>query len=107
MVELAHDLRRELQHNRADSFGEIIHEGWRLKKSLTAGITSDAIDDWYEMARRAGAIGGKLLGAGTGGFLMFYAPPERHEAIAHALGRLRRMNFAFEPSGSRIIFVHH
>ena len=106
MVELAHDLRRELQHNRAASFGEIIHEGWRLKKSLTAGITSDAIDDWYELARKAGAIGGKLLGAGTGGFLMFYAPPERHEAIARALGKLRRMNFAFEPSGSRIIFVH-
>ena len=107
MVELAHDLRRELQHNRAASFGEIIHEGWRLKKSLTAGITSDAIDDWYELARKAGAIGGKLLGAGTGGFLMFYAPPDRHEAIARALGKLRRMRFAFEPSGSRIIFVHH
>jgi len=106
MVELAHDLRRELQHNRAASFGEIIHEGWSLKKSLTAGITSDAIDDWYDLARKAGAIGGKLLGAGTGGFLMFYAPPERHEAIAQALGKLRRMNFAFEPSGSRIIFVH-
>lgn len=106
MVELAHDLRRELQHNRAASFGEIIHEGWRLKKSLTAGITSDAIDDWYELARKAGAIGGKLLGAGTGGFLMFYAPPDRHEAIARALGKLRRMKFAFEPSGSRIIFVH-
>ena len=106
MVELAHDLRRELQHNRAASFGEIIHEGWRLKKSLAAGITSDAIDDWYELARKAGAIGGKLLGAGTGGFLMFYAPPERHEAIAIALGTLRRMNFTFEPSGSRIIFVH-
>ena len=106
MVELAHDLRRELQHNRAASFGEIIHEGWRLKKSLTAGITSDTIDDWYDRARKAGAIGGKLLGAGTGGFLMFYAPPERHEAIAQALGKLRRMSFAFEPSGSRIIFVH-
>ena len=106
MVALAHELRRELQHNRASSFGEIIHEGWRLKKSLTAGITSDAIDDWYDQARKAGAIGGKLLGAGTGGFLMFYAPPERHEAIAIALGKLRRMKFAFEPSGSRIIFVH-
>ena len=106
MVALAHELRRELQHNRASSFGEIIHEGWRLKKSLTAGITSDAIDDWYDQARKAGAIGGKLLGAGTGGFLMFYAPPERHEAIAIALSKLRRMKFAFEPSGSRIIFVH-
>ena len=106
MVGLAHELRRELQHNRPGSFGEIIHQGWLLKKSLTAGISSDAIEDWYARARKAGAAGGKLLGAGTGGFLMFYAPPDRHEAIARALGGLRRMNFGLEPSGSRIIFVH-
>jgi len=105
MVGLAHDLCRELRHNRVASFGEIIHEGWRLKKSLTAGISTSAIDDWYEKARRAGAIGGKLLGAGTGGFLMFYAPPDRHEAITQAVG-LRRTDFGFEPQGSRIIFVH-
>ena len=107
MVALAHDLRRDLQANRVAAFGEIIHEGWLLKKSLTKGISTDLIDDWYDKARRAGAVGGKLLGAGTGGFLMFYSPPDRHEAIAHALRDLRRMNFGFEPSGSRIIFVHH
>ena len=107
MVDLAHELRRELQHNRAAAFGEIIHEGWRLKKSLTKGITTDAIDEWYDKARRAGALGGKLLGAGTGGFLYFFAPPEKHDAIAHALRELRRMDFHFEPGGSRIIFVHH
>ena len=107
MVALAHQLRRELQQNRVAAFGEVIHEGWLLKKSLADGITTDLIDGWYEKARRAGAVGGKLLGAGTGGFLMFYAPPERHEAIARALGELRRMDFRFEPSGSRIIFVHH
>ena len=105
MVRLAGELCRELQQNRPGSFGEIIHENWRLKRSLTAGITTDAIDDWYEKARRAGAVGGKLLGAGTGGFLMFYAPPERHPAIAQAL-RLRQMDFKFEPQGSRILFVH-
>jgi D-glycero-alpha-D-manno-heptose-7-phosphate kinase len=107
MVALAHDLRRELQANRVAAFGEIIHEGWLLKKSLTKGISTDLIDDWYEKARRAGAAGGKLLGAGTGGFLMFYSPPDRHDAITHALRDLRRMDFHFEPSGSRIIFVHH
>lgn len=106
IVELAQALRRELQQNRAASVGQIIHEGWLLKKSLADGITTDIIDDWYAKARQAGADGGKLLGAGTGGFLMFVAPPERHDAIAAAL-KLRRMDFRFEPQGSRIIFVHH
>jgi len=105
MVQLAHDMARELRENRVNSFGEIIHEGWLLKKSLTEGITTDAIDGWYDKARRAGAVGGKLLGAGTGGFLMFYAHPDRHEAITRAVG-LRRTDFRFEPQGSRIIFVH-
>ena len=105
MVELAQSLRRELQENRATSFGEIIHQGWLLKKTLARGITNGAIDGWYEKARNAGAIGGKLLGAGAGGFLMFVAPPEKHEAIAHAL-KLRRMDFHFETQGSKIIFVH-
>jgi len=107
MVALAYRLRSELQQNRLVSFGEILHEGWCLKKSLTGGISSDRMDDWYAKARKAGAIGGKLLGAGAGGFFLFYSPQERHEAIARALGKLRRMDFRFEPQGSRIIFVHH
>jgi len=105
MVELAHTLLRELQQNRLSSVGEIIHEGWLLKKGLTRGITTDRIDEWYNKARRAGATGGKLLGAGAGGFLMFYAAPEKHEAIESSL-KLRRVDFRFEPQGSRIIFVH-
>jgi D-glycero-alpha-D-manno-heptose-7-phosphate kinase len=107
MGELAHQLKAQLQNNRLDGFGEIIHEGWRLKKRMADGISTSVIDDWYARARKAGAIGGKLLGAGTGGFLMFYAPPERHEAIVRALGELRQMDFRFEQQGSRIIFVHH
>lgn len=107
MVELAHDLKRELQSNQVAAFGEIIHEGWMLKKSLTSGISTGVIDDWYAKARKAGATGGKLLGAGAGGFLMFCAAPEKHEAIARSLGKLRRMDFRFEAQGSRIIFVHH
>lgn len=107
MVILAHQLRKELQQNRLDAFGEILHEGWCLKKTLAGGISSDVMDDWYSKARKAGAMGGKLLGAGAGGFFLFYAPPERHDAIARALGTLRRMDFRFEMQGSRIIFVHH
>jgi D-glycero-alpha-D-manno-heptose-7-phosphate kinase len=106
MVELAEQLRRDLQQNRADTLGPIIHEGWLLKKSLTPGVSTGAIDGWYTKARKEGAVGGKLLGAGAGGFLMFQAPPDRHEAIARALRGLRRMQMGFEQQGSRIIFVH-
>ena len=107
MVELAEQLKTELQSNNLPAFGEIIHENWELKRQLTAGISNPAIDGWYRNARQAGAVGGKLLGAGSGGFLMFYAPRERHEAITRTLSDLRPIEFGFEPQGSRIIFVHH
>ena len=84
---------------------EILDENWRLKKGLTSGISNSAIDRWYDDAKAAGALGGKLLGAGAGGFLMFYAPEHQHEAIAHAL-RLRRVHLNFESLGSRILFYH-
>lgn len=106
MVEFARQLKAELQKNNVSAFGEIIHENWLLKRSLTQSVSNSAIDSWYERARKAGAMGGKLLGAGSGGFLMFYAPRERHEAITHALKDLRPSRFRFEPQGSKIIFVH-
>ncbi len=106
MVKLAHEMRSELQRNNAPVFGEMLHENWELKRQLAAGVSTTQIDDWYNRARKAGAIGGKLLGAGSGGFMMFYAPPERHEAIVRALKELRQVQFGFEPQGSKIIFVH-
>ena len=106
MVELARQLKAALQNNHAEAFGEIIHENWMLKRSLTTDVSTREIDEWYARARKAGAVGGKLLGAGSGGFLMFYAPRERHDAIARALSELNRMEFVFEPQGSKIIFVH-
>jgi len=105
MVELVYELRDELQNGHLNSMGEILDENWRLKKQLASGITSDAIDDWYAKAKSHGALGGKLLGAGAGGFLMFYAPSERHDVIEKALG-MRRIHFGFEPLGSRIIFYN-
>jgi D-glycero-alpha-D-manno-heptose-7-phosphate kinase len=107
MVALAHQLKAELEQNNLQAFGEIIHENWELKKSLSSDVTSPLIDGWYRTARKNGAIGGKLLGAGSGGFLMFYAPQERHDAIGHALAKLRRIDMSFEPQGSKIIFVHN
>lgn len=104
MVELSYELRDALQEGRLDVFGEALDQNWTLKKSLTAGVSSEQIDGWYAAARANGAVGGKLLGAGAGGFLMFYAPEERHEAIARSLRPLRQVRFGFEPLGSRIIF---
>ena len=106
MVKLARDLRDELQKNITHSFGEILHENWLLKKSLTEGISNSDIDGYYALARAAGAAGGKLLGAGGGGFLMIYASEDKHPAIKQALHMLRPIDVGFEPLGSRIVFYH-
>ena len=106
MTQLARDLKTELQRNDISNFGSILREGWHLKSELTIDISNDEIDRWHAAGMQAGAEGGKLLGAGSGGFLMFYAPREKHDAIASALKELRRIPMRFEPQGSRIIFVH-
>jgi D-glycero-alpha-D-manno-heptose-7-phosphate kinase len=86
--------------------GVMLDNAWRLKRSLAAGVSNSVIDQAYDAARAAGAEGGKLLGAGGGGFLMFMAPPERHDAVRAALAPLRETPFTFAPQGSGIIFVH-
>ena len=107
MTRLANDLRDALAHDVVDLdvFGEVLHQGWLLKRELASGISNARIDDWYERARARGAIGGKILGAGGGGFLLVYAHPERHAAIAAALPELRPIPFRFEPQGSKIVYV--
>jgi len=105
MAGLARDLREALCGNDLAAFGEVLHQNWVLKRSLARGISSPAIDEWYARARAHGAIGGKILGAGGGGFLLLYAPRERHEEIIRALPELRPVEFRFEPQGSKIIYV--
>ena len=105
LVQLADELRRALAGNDLEAFGEILHESWVVKKSMANGVSTGQIDDWYECARAHGAIGGKITGAGGGGFLLFYAPVDTHPAIIEALPNLRRVPFGFEPHGSSIIFI--
>lgn len=106
MARLARNLRDELQQNNLDAFGKILHENWILKQEMSRGVSNARIDRWYEIGLKQGALGGKLLGAGGGGFLMFYAPQEKHQRIIEALPQLRPVNFNFSYAGSKIIFIH-
>jgi len=85
-------------------FGRLLHETWKLKRSLTVGISPDFIDEIYDTARAAGALGGKLLGAGGGGFILFFAAPEYHDAIMRTLSNLLVVPFEFETGGSQIVY---
>jgi D-glycero-alpha-D-manno-heptose-7-phosphate kinase len=105
MVQLAAQLRDALNANCLDGFGEILHANWEEKRRLACGITNPTLDGWYDTARAHGAVGGKVLGAGGGGFLLLYAPVERHADICSALSELRHVTFHFEPQGSRLIYV--
>ena len=105
MTRLAQELREALCRNDLDYFGEVLYQGWLEKKKLASKISNSRIDEWYERARQHGAIGGKITGAGGGGFLLLYAPPERHKEIVRALPELQPVPFRFEPQGSKIIYV--
>jgi D-glycero-alpha-D-manno-heptose-7-phosphate kinase len=108
MRDLADEMRHALTGNGdLDRFACMLHEGWELKRSLGCGISNDQINEWYTVARRAGAVGGKLLGAGGDGFVLLVAPAWRHRAIREALGRPRELPFKISRCGSRNIFIHY
>jgi D-glycero-alpha-D-manno-heptose-7-phosphate kinase len=85
--------------------GALLHEGWTLKQQLTRGITSPTIERYYRKAMDAGAVGGKLLGAGQGGFLLFCCAPSRQDRVRRSLREMEETPFAFEPRGSRIVYT--
>lgn len=86
------------------AFGRLLHQGWLIKKSLSTRITTSEIDSMYDVARSAGAIGGKLLGAGGGGFVLLYVDPDRQDAVRGALKNYLHVPFHFENLGSQIVF---
>jgi D-glycero-alpha-D-manno-heptose-7-phosphate kinase len=86
-----------------DDFGRLLDETWRLKRQTGASVSTNSIDGLYERGIRAGALGGKLLGAGGGGFLLFYVPQKKQEAVKKEMSGLLHIPFAFENGGSRVI----
>ncbi|MCR5430772.1 MAG: kinase [Eubacterium sp.] len=86
-----------------DEFGRLLDHTWKLKRNTGSSVTTDSIDMVYEKGIKAGAIGGKLLGAGGGGFMLFYAPKEKQESVKEAMSNLLNIPFEFENDGSRVI----
>ena len=86
-----------------DDFGRLLQESWKIKRTLTQKITSSSIDEIYEAGLSAGALGGKLLGAGGGGFMLFYVPPDRRQALRARLKHLLCVPFAFSSRGSQVV----
>ena len=103
MAEMAQTARKHLLEGDVDAIGELLHEAWSLKKQLATGISNGGIDSLYEAARKAGAIGGKITGAGGGGFLLLYCPHEKHDSVREALS-LQELPFRLEQDGSKVIF---
>jgi D-glycero-alpha-D-manno-heptose-7-phosphate kinase len=105
MKKLVFDFKKVIEDNGSiDSLGRILHQGWELKKSLSPEIPNGKINEYYERGLKAGAFGGKILGAGGGGFLMFFIHPDKKTALINELQGLKILNTEFDPHGSRIIF---
>lgn len=102
MRDLASDLRERLGAGEADALGPLLRENWELKKGLSDGVTDQRVNDWYELALDAGAVGGKLLGAGGGGFLLLFADPASHATIRARLSELRELPLRFSARGTHI-----
>jgi len=104
MKQLVYAARRSLDCCDVDAIGEYLHEGWQLKKRLSGLISNSVLDDIYAKARNAGAMGGKITGAGGGGFLLLYVQHEHQAAVREALHGLKELPFQLEHDGSKVIF---
>jgi D-glycero-alpha-D-manno-heptose-7-phosphate kinase len=104
MKRLAYIARDEVRAGNVDAIGELLHESWQLKKQLASAISNGGIDKLYDSAIRAGALGGKITGAGGGGFLILYCPHEKQAAVRAALSGLQELPFQLESHGSKVIF---
>ena len=104
MKGIAHTAYQGLVRGDVEPIGALLDKSWQLKKRLASRISNPAINDMYATALKAGATGGKISGAGGGGFLFLYCPVERQSAVREALRNLRELPFRFDPYGSQVIF---
>ena len=105
LVEAVERNARNLYEGDVDKWGEELDRAWEIKKTFAGGVSTPEIDEMYDTAKKAGALGGKILGAGGGGFMLLYVPEEKQGAVNMALRDYRRVDFQFDPFGSRIVFV--
>ncbi len=105
MVDLAYEMRDLLLSGKLDAFGEALDHGWQLKRSISDQISTTDIDTIYAQARKAGALGGKLVGAGGGGFLLLYCPKAVQAQVRETLKFLQPLEFRFDWGGARIAFA--
>ena len=106
LCEMTRELKREFEANNVDALGETLRVSWEIKKGLASGISSPLIDDAYSRGIKAGALGGKLLGAGGGGFLLFYVPDdEKKKAVREALSDLMELPVELDNSGATIVYT--
>jgi D-glycero-alpha-D-manno-heptose-7-phosphate kinase len=104
LKEMAVTARRELEAGNVDCIGQLLHESWQLKKKLASQVSNGTIDAMYETALNAGAMGGKITGAGGGGFLLLYCCYEYQDEVRSALSNLRELPFLLDQTGSKVIF---
>jgi D-glycero-alpha-D-manno-heptose-7-phosphate kinase len=97
--------RRLLESGQTAEFGALMHEHWEMKRKRSQGMTNDRIDEWYALGRAHGAIGGKLVGAGGGGFLMFYAEDRRRLKTAMSAAGLEEVRFRFDFEGTKVLLA--
>jgi D-glycero-alpha-D-manno-heptose-7-phosphate kinase len=107
MKNMAQYAKSELKTGNLDIIGGLLHESWQLKKQLASQISNGTIDAIYNSARKAGALGGKITGAGGGGFFLFYCPLEKRESVRAALGSLQELPIQLETDGTKVIFNYH
>jgi D-glycero-alpha-D-manno-heptose-7-phosphate kinase len=105
MRDLAYEMRETLSRGDVENVGSLLHRNWELKRSLVAGLSDAQVDDWYGQAREAGAIGGKLLGAGAGGFLLIMAAAEQQAKVRAVLADMREVPFHFAACGTEITLL--
>lgn len=104
MKQQAHEIHSIFRNGNIDKVGEVLHKGWLYKKQLASRISNSSIDDVYESAIKAGAIGGKIAGAGGGGFMLLYCPPEYQAAVRETLSEMKELPFNLERDGTKVIF---